>query len=108
MAPTQALKKLLEWSSHHFDPQLVQAFIRAIGIYPSGSLVMLESKRLGIVLEQNEGNLLEPVVRVFYHAGQKHYIPPEIIDLSKFQQDRVASFESYEKWNIDPQQWLPG
>jgi putative nucleotidyltransferase with HDIG domain len=108
MAPTQALKKLLEWSSHHFDPKLVQAFIRSIGIYPSGSLVMLDSKRLGVVLEQNEGNLLEPVVRVFYHTGQKHYIPPEIIDLSKFQQDKVASFESYEKWNIDPHLWLPG
>jgi len=108
MPPTQALKKLLEWSSHHFDPQLVQAFVRSLGIYPSGSLVMLDSKRLGVVLEQNEGNLLEPVVRVFYHTGQKHYIPPEIIDLSKFQQDRIASFESYEKWNIDPYQWLPG
>ena len=97
MAPTQALKKLLEWSSHHFDPKLVQAFIRSIGIYPSGSLVMLDSKRLGVVVEQNEDKLLEPVIRVFYHAGQQHYIPPEMIDLSKFQQDRIASFESFEK-----------
>lgn len=108
MAPTQALKKLLEWSSHHFDPKLVQAFIRSIGIYPSGSLVMLDSKRLGVVVEQNEDKLLEPVIRVFYHAGQQHYIPPEMIDLSKFQQDRIASFESFEKWKIDPYQWLPG
>jgi putative nucleotidyltransferase with HDIG domain len=106
MAPTQALKKLLEWSNHHFDQQLVQGFIRAIGIYPTGSLVRLESNRMGVVIEQNEGKLLEPVVRVFYHAGQQHYIPPEIVDLSKVQ-DRVASFESYEKWKIDPYQWLP-
>lgn len=106
MPATQALKKLLEWSSHHFDPQLVQSFIRAIGIYPSGSLVQLDSKRLGVVIEQNEGNLLEPVVRVFYHAGKQHYIPPEILDLNKTQ-DRIASFENYEKWNIDPYQWLP-
>lgn len=106
MSPTQALKKLLEWSSHHFDPQLVQSFIRAIGIYPAGTLVRLESKRMGVVTEQNEGNLLEPVVRVFYHAGQSHYVPPEIVDLSKVQ-DRIASFESFEKWKIDPYQWLP-
>jgi HD-GYP domain-containing protein (c-di-GMP phosphodiesterase class II) len=108
MAPTQALKKLLEWSSHHFDPALVQSFIRSIGIYPSGSLVMLESKRLGVVVEQNEGNLLEPVVRVFYHAGQQHYIRPQMIDLARSQQDRISNFESYEKWNIDPHLWLPG
>ncbi len=107
MPPTQALKKLLEWSSHHFDPQLVQAFIRAIGIYPTGTLVQLDSKRIGVVVEQNEENLLEPVVKVFYHAGQQHYIPPEIVDLSKVQ-DRIASFENYEKWKIDPYQWLPG
>jgi putative nucleotidyltransferase with HDIG domain len=107
MQPSQALKKLLEWSSHHFDPQLVQTFIRAIGIYPSGTLVRLESGRLGVVVEQNEGNLLKPVVRVFYHAGKQHYIPPEVVDLAKVQ-DSIAGVENYEKWNIDPYQWLPG
>jgi putative nucleotidyltransferase with HDIG domain len=106
MPPPQALKKLLEWSTHHFAPQLVKTFIRAIGIYPTGTLVQLESKRLGVVIEQNEGNLLEPVVRVFYHAGQSHYISPEIVDISKVQ-DRIASFENYEKWKIDPYHWLP-
>lgn len=106
MPPTQAMKKLLEWSKHHFDPQLVQTFIRAIGIYPTGTLVKLESNRMGVVVEQNEGKLLEPVVRVFYHAGQQHYVPPEIVDLAKVQ-DRIASCESYEKWKIDPYQWLP-
>lgn len=107
MSPPQALKKLLEWSSHHFDPRLVQSFIRAIGIYPTGTLVQLESRRLGVVVEQNEGNLLEPVVRVFYHAGQQHYITPERLDLAKTA-DRITSFENYEKWNIDPYLWLPG
>jgi len=106
MSPTQALKKLLEWSTHHFDQHLVQSFIRAIGIYPTGTLVQLESKRIGVVVEQNEHSLLEPVVRIFYHAGQQHYIPPEIVDLAKVQ-DRIASFENYEKWKIDPHQWLP-
>lgn len=106
MSPTQALKKLLEWSAHHFDPQLVQAFVRTIGIYPTGTLVRLESQRMGVVVEQNEGKLLEPTIRIFYHAGQKHYIPPEMVDLAKVQ-DRIASFENYEKWNIDPYQWLP-
>lgn len=108
MPPTQALKKLLEWSGHHFDVHLVHAFVRSIGIYPSGSLVMLESKRLAVVVEQNEDKLLEPVVEVFYHAGQKHYIRPELIDLAHSQQDRISNVESYEKWNIDPYQCLPG
>lgn len=107
MPPSVALKKLLEWSQHHFDPLLVQSFIRAIGIYPSGTLVRLDSGRLGVVMEQNEGNLLQPVVRVFYHAVKQYCLPPETIDLARAQ-DRVVSTESYEKWKIDPHQWLPG
>jgi putative nucleotidyltransferase with HDIG domain len=106
MSPTQALKKLLEWSEHHFDPQLVQAFVRSIGIYPTGTLVRLESQRIGVVIQQNEGKLLEPTVRVFFHASKQHYLPPEVVDLAK-SQDRIASFENYEKWKIDPYQWLP-
>lgn len=106
MAPTPALRKLLEWSEHHFDRALVQAFIRALGIYPTGSLVRLDSGRLGVVVEQNERQILEPVVRVFYHAGKQYYIPPETVDLSRTQ-DRIAGFENYEKWNIDPYKWLP-
>ena len=100
------MKKLLEWSDHHFDPKLVQSFVRAIGIYPTGTLVRLESNRMGVVIEQNEGKLLEPVVRVFYHAVKQHYVPPELVDLSKGP-DRIASFENYDKWKIDPYQWLP-
>ncbi|MGE5386178.1 MAG: HD-GYP domain-containing protein [Betaproteobacteria bacterium] len=105
--PTLALKRLLEWSEHHFNPALVQSFIRTVGIYPTGALVRLESGRLGVVIEQNERSLLEPVVRVFYRADKHYYIPPEVVDLAKTQ-DRVASFEAYEKWNIDPYAWLPG
>lgn len=106
MSPTQALKKMLEWSEHHFDPQLVQTFVRALGIYPTGTLVRLESNRIGVVVEQNEGKLLQPVVRVIYHAVQNHYIPPEMVDLSK-SQDRIAGYENFEKWKIDPARWLP-
>ncbi|MBL8440466.1 MAG: phosphodiesterase, partial [Betaproteobacteria bacterium] len=64
------------------------------------------SGRLGVVVEQNERQILEPVVRVFYHAGKQYYIPPETVDLSRTQ-DRIAGFENYEKWNIDPYKWLP-
>ena len=105
MPPSEALKKLLEWSSHHFEPRLVHNFIRAIGIYPTGSLVRLESGRLAVVREQNEHDLLHPVVQVIYHGGQHHYLPPETVDLAR-SQDRVVGHEDFSKWNIDPRPWL--
>jgi len=105
LPPTISLKKILEWSDHHFNPILVQKFIRSVGIYPSGTLVRLNSGRLGVIIQQKEENLLEPLVRVFYNSRQNYYIQPELIDLSK-SHDRVVSCEDYEKWNIDPKQWL--
>ena len=102
--PSEALKKLLEWSAHHFEPRLVHNFIRAIGIYPCGSLVRLASDRLAIVREQHESDLLHPVVEVIYHAGERHYLEPYRLDLAK-SQDRIVSHEDFQQWHIDPKTW---
>ncbi|MEN6586928.1 MAG: HD-GYP domain-containing protein [Sulfuricella sp.] len=108
MPPTEALKKLLEWSKFHFNPEMVQAFIRTLGIYPSGSLVRLESGRLGVVQEQHAEKLMQPKVKVFYHAAKLCYLPPEDLDLAKPTcKDKIVSHESFEKWGIDPAKWLP-
>jgi HD-GYP domain-containing protein (c-di-GMP phosphodiesterase class II) len=106
MPATEALRRLLEWSQFHFNPELVQAFIRSIGIYPTGSLVRLESGRLGVVLEQNAEKLLLPRVKVFYHAEKRYYLPPEEVDLS-LSQDRILGHENPEQWGIDMRTWMP-
>jgi putative nucleotidyltransferase with HDIG domain len=108
MPPTEALRKLLEWSKFHFSPEMVQTFIRTLGIYPSGSLVRLSGNRLGIVLEQNMEKMLQPKVKMFYHAEKLHYLPPEEIDLAHPScQEKIVSHEAFEKWGIDPAKWLP-
>jgi hypothetical protein len=105
MAPHVALRRIFEWSKFHFDPLLVQQFMRAIGIYPVGTLVILESGRVGIVLEQAEGNLLKPLVKVFFDSRRRQYITPQEVDLSKSLGtgggDKIAGHETPEKWGID-------
>ena len=109
MPPTAALGRLLEWSSYHFDPALVKAYVKSLGIYPSGSLVRMESGRLGVVVEQNADNRMKPRVNVIYHAEHRHYLPPEIVDLSSSDcLDRITGHEDYADWGIDPKRWLPG
>ena len=106
--PTLALRKLLEWSAHHFDAALVHSFIRAVGIYPSGSLVSLSNERLGVVLEQHENSLLTPLLCVFFDKQRRTYIEPYILDLATRQDEKIIAYENPETWHIDPYRWLPG
>jgi putative nucleotidyltransferase with HDIG domain len=105
MAPTEALRKLLDWSKFHFKPELVQAFIRSVGIYPTGSLVRLESKRLAVVQAQNPDKLMQPRVKVIFHTAG-HYLQPEDVDL-RHSQDRIVGHEDFDAWKIDASRWLP-
>jgi len=104
MPPTEALRKMLEWSKFHFAPELVQVFIRSIGIYPTGSLVRLESGRLAVVDEQHPDRLTEPNVKIIFHT-RGYYLKPELVDL-RYSQDRITGYEDFGHWRIDPGQWV--
>ncbi len=104
MPPTEALRKLLEWSKFHFKPELVQAFIRSVGIYPTGSLVRLESGRLAVVQAQHPDKLLQPQVKVI-HDTRGHELAPALLDL-RHSQDRIVAHEHFEDWKLDPARWL--
>jgi HD-GYP domain-containing protein (c-di-GMP phosphodiesterase class II) len=110
MEPTAALRKMFEWSKFHFNPELVHTFVRSIGIYPVGTLVMLESGRIGIVIEQREVSLAQPLVRAIFNAKKDYYIQPEDVDLSKplgkGGADKIVSHESPAKWGIDPHKFM--
>ena len=105
MPATEALRKIFEWSKSHFNPRLVQAFIKGIGIYPAGSLVRLESNRLGIVREVVPARLLQPVVKIFFDADRQCYLNPSTVDLFA-SNDKIVAHESYDKWGIDQAAWL--
>ena len=106
MSPGEAVRKLYEWSPHHFNPELVQAFVRSIGIYPVGALVRLESEKLAWVQDQHETQLLKPKVKVFYSIKSRGYITPFELDLSRNLGqgggDKIVACENPATWGIDP------
>jgi putative nucleotidyltransferase with HDIG domain len=110
LTPAEALKFLLERSGTHVDPELVQLLIKTLGIYPTGSLVMLESGRLAIVVEQKSGNLLYPRVRVVYDTRKSSFVTPFDVDLARAAghggEDRIVRHESPLKWSVDPIAYL--
>ena len=80
ITPTSALKHL-STPANGYDQKLVLQFIRALGVYPVGSLVMLSNKRIAVVLKNNVNKPTQPQVKVFYSAIGKHYIKPNNVDL---------------------------
>ncbi len=107
LTPTQGLKKLLEWSGDHLDPELVKQFIRCIGLYPVGSMVLLESGRLGAVVETNDQDQRLPVVRVMYHTRFRMQIPVDTIDLSRpGTQDRIVRAVDPGEYRIDIRKFM--
>lgn len=107
MTPTQGLKKLVEWSGSHLDPELVKQFIRCLGLYPVGSLVLLESGRLGVVVEANESDQRLPKVRVMYHTKFRMPITVDVIDLARpGTQDRILKAVDPAEYVIDVRKFL--
>lgn len=110
VSAAEALRKIFEWSKFHFNPTHVQSFIRCVGIYPVGTLVRLESNRLGVVTESHETNLLAPKVRIFFNIKSNAYIEPHEIDLAKplgmGGGDRIVSHEPPEKWHVEPMKFF--
>jgi len=109
--PTDALRRIFEWGKFNFNGELVQKFIRCIGIYPVGTLVQLESGLIGVILEHNEKNLLEPIVRVVYDTKEDNYISaPYDIDLSQPLNgevaDKIVNHEPPQALEINPQMSL--
>jgi putative nucleotidyltransferase with HDIG domain len=99
--PAESLRKMAEWTKGHFDPAIFQAFVKSLGIYPIGSLVLLNSGRLGIVVEQAETSLLTPRVKVFFSTKANARIKPEVVDLSrKGCPEKIAGREDPAKWNF--------
>lgn len=105
MPPPEALRKMFQWCGTHFNTSLMQAFIKGIGIYPAGSLVRMESDRLGIVREIAPDNLLQPIVQVIYDCARSCHLDPETIDLSA-SNDKIKSHESFETWGINQAKWV--
>jgi HD-GYP domain-containing protein (c-di-GMP phosphodiesterase class II) len=100
--PAESVQKMAQWAKDgQFDERIFQAFVKSIGIYPTGSLVKLRSGRLGVVVEQGVGSLLTPMVKVFYSTSAMVPLAPEMLDLSAPAcGDQIVSRESAATWGV--------
>jgi hypothetical protein len=65
-----------------FDTFLLKLFVNAIGVFPIGTLLLLDTGELGVVYRNNSEDLMRPKVRVFADKGGSREVV-EIVDLTR-------------------------
>ncbi|MDH4153468.1 MAG: HD-GYP domain-containing protein [Nitrospira sp.] len=66
MSPSKVLNIMFSKSGKSFDPTLLKLFVNCVGIVPIGSLVLLDTDELAVVLKPavNKANAERPLVKV--------------------------------------------
>ena len=83
--PDRVLREMRDNPGRGFDPLVVKAFISMTGIYPVGSVVILDSFELAVVTAPNPNpeKLHQPIVKVIYDQLGIPVSPPRTLDLSE-------------------------
>lgn len=77
MVGYQAMKNLLSDNARRFDPDIIKAMIQSMGIYPIGSIVLMNNSVIARVIESHKEAPLRPVIRVLIDEFAKPYTQNE-------------------------------
>jgi hypothetical protein len=69
----QAMKNLLADNSRRFDPIVLKAFIKIMGIYPIGSIILLNNGAIARVTEVRTEAPLRPRIMILADKSGKVY-----------------------------------
>jgi HD-GYP domain-containing protein (c-di-GMP phosphodiesterase class II) len=82
LAPDKALSIMMERASTQLDPLLFKFFINMVGVFPIGTLVMLDTKELGLVYESDVVFADRPRVMIIIDSNGKNIHGP-VVDLTE-------------------------
>ncbi|MCW8907140.1 MAG: DUF3391 domain-containing protein [Sedimenticola sp.] len=89
LSPHEAIAELYELRDSKFQAELVEQFIQTVGLYPTGSLVELNSGQVGTVVEINGLRRLQPIVMLLLDENKEPYPEFKKLDLSSRDSLRV-------------------
>ncbi len=96
---------MLERSGKDFDPALVKVFINMIGVFPLGTLVLLNTNEIGIVFQiQEDTEMLDrpKVILLYYSDGE--YQKGEMVDLREME-ETAGEYKRSIVRTLDPNQY---
>lgn len=84
LSPLEAVSTLYDLRNITFQSDLVEKFIEAVGVYPTGTLVELSSSEVGIVTGHNESRRLLPKVMVVLDQDKHPLKSGKLVDLMEY------------------------
>jgi len=87
--------------SNILDKSLVNSFIKCMGVFPVGSLVMLSSNQLAVVEQRNDQDPIRPKVKTFYNLSQNHFVGAKNIDLSDNSNESIEKGVRANEFDLD-------
>jgi len=79
----QAVTIISRMSNSFFEPRAVAALISNIATFPIGSVVLLSSGQVGMVVDVNKNAPTRPIIRVLYDQYSRRLRNPHEIDLTR-------------------------
>lgn len=77
-----ALDKLYNIAPDNYAQDLIESFIKFIGIYPIGSIVELSTGHTAVVIANNDKNHLKPIVGLVLNRKQEPYETIRLLNMS--------------------------
>ena len=90
-----ALRKLRVLADVEFQAEIVEQFTRAIGVFPTGTLIDLNTGQVAIVTKQNRIRRLRPEVMIIMDADKQLLDQFQVVDLNK---EKVAPQGNHSLW----------
>ena len=81
LSPSDAMRKLHTIKNVCFQEDLVQDFNQALGVFPAGSVVELNTGELAVVIEQNSSRKLRPIISIMTAPNLLPLKKPKLLDL---------------------------
>jgi HD-GYP domain-containing protein (c-di-GMP phosphodiesterase class II) len=85
--PSEALSFMYKNELAKYDKGLLSAFIKSMGIYPPGTIVVLKSGKVGIVMSVDASDLLHPNLMIYDQAIPKQQAA--VVNLRRDLEDSV-------------------
>lgn len=101
MSPAQAMRTLYDARDIEFQAELVEAFIRAIGIYPAGSVVELSNGAIAVVVAEYRSHRLRPTVLMMLDEHKRPLARPTLLKLQASTGWRKRSMPSIKR-SLEP------